>query len=193
MREVKVNIGVSNRHVHLTEDVFKKLFGEDAVLEKQKDLTQPGQFAATAKVTIKTEKSTIENVRVLGPLRDYNQVEISKTDAFKLGVNPPVRDSGDLAGSASVTLIGTVGEVTLEEGCIIATRHIHLTPEDVVKYGLEGKTSVNVRVDGDKGGILYNVSLKVSDSYWFEMHIDTDDANGHLISQGDVGTIIIDD
>ncbi len=193
MREVKVNIGVSNRHVHLTDDVFKKLFGSDAVLEKQKDLTQPGQFAATAKVTIKTEKSTIENVRVLGPLRNYNQVEISKTDAFKLGVNPPVRDSGDLAGSASVTLVGPAGEVTLEEGCIIATRHIHLTSADVVKYGLEGKTSVNVRVDGDKGGILYNVSLKVSDSYWFEMHIDTDDANGHLISQGDIGTIIIDD
>ena len=193
MREIKVNIGVSNRHVHLTEDVFKKLFGENAVLEKQKDLTQPGQFAATAKVTIKTDKSTLENVRVLGPFRNYNQVEISKTDAFKLGVNPPVRDSGDLAGSASVTLVGPAGEVTLEEGCIIATRHIHLTSADVVKYGLEGKTSVNVRVDGDKGGILYNVSLKVSDSYWFEMHIDTDDANGHLISQGDIGTIIIDD
>lgn len=193
MKEIKVSIGVSNRHVHLTEEVFKKLFGEDAVLEKQKDLTQPGQFASTSKVIIKTEKSTIENVRVLGPLRDYNQVEISKTDAFKLGVNPPVRDSGDLEGSASVTLIGTVGEVTLDKGCIIASRHIHLTPEDVVKYGLEGKTSVNVRVDGEKGGILYNVSLKVSDSYWFEMHIDTDDANGHLISQGDIGTIIIDD
>ncbi len=193
MREIKVNIGVSNRHVHLTEDVFKKLFGENAVLEKQKDLTQPGQFAATAKVTIKTDKSTLENVRVLGPFRNYNQVEISKTDAFKLGVNPPVRDSGDLDGSASVTLIGPAGEVTLSEGCIIATRHIHLTPDDVVKYGLEGKTSVNVRVDGDKGGIFYNVSLKVSPDYLFEMHIDTDDANGHLISQGNVGTIIIDD
>ena len=88
MKKIDVSIGVSNRHVHLTEEVFKKLFGEEAFLEKQKDLTQPGEFASTSKVTIKTEKSVIENVRVLGPLRKYTQVEISKTDAFKLGVNP---------------------------------------------------------------------------------------------------------
>lgn len=193
MNKIDVSIGVSNRHVHLTEEVFKKLFGESAVLEKQKDLTQPGEFASTSKVTIKTEKSVIENVRVLGPLRKYTQVEISKTDAFKLGVNPPVRDSGDLDGSESVTLIGPNGDVLLDKGCIIATRHIHLTSEDVKKYGLEGRKFVDVEVDGLKGGLLKNVSLKVSDNYSFEMHIDTDDANAHLIGQGSIGKIIIDD
>ena len=193
MKKIDINIGVSNRHVHLKEEDLKKLFGEDFTLEKVKDLTQPGEFASNAKVTIKTEKSIIENVRVLGPTRNYTQVEISKTDAFKLGINPPVRDSGDITESAKVTLIGPAGEIELNEGCIIATRHIHLTNEDVLKYGLEGLKYVDVLFEGEKGGILKNVSLKVNDNYVFELHIDTDDANAHLISQGDIGTILIGD
>lgn len=193
MRKIEVNIGVSNRHVHLKMGDFKKLFGEDYNLEKVKDLTQPGEFSSNAKVTIKTEKSTIENVRVLGPIRNYTQVEISKTDAFKLGINPPVRESGDIIGSEKVTLIGPAGEVELNEGCIIATRHIHLTNEDVLKYNLQGLKYVDVLLEGEKGGILKNVSLKVNDNYIFELHIDTDDANAHLISQGDIGTILIGD
>lgn len=193
MRKIEVNIGVSNRHVHLKMGDFKKLFGEDFNLEKVKDLTQPGEFSSNAKVTIKTEKSTIENVRVLGPIRNYTQVEISKTDAFKLGINPPVRESGDIIGSEKVTLIGPAGEVELNEGCIIATRHIHLTNEDVLKYNLQGLKYVDVLLEGEKSGILKNVSLKVNDNYIFELHIDTDDANAHLISQGDIGTILIGD
>ncbi len=193
MEKIEVKIGVSNRHVHLNEENFKKLFGEDAILEKAKDLTQPGEFASTSKLTIKTMKGEIDNVRVLGPLRSYTQVEIAKTDAFKLGLNPPVRESGDIKGSEKVTLIGPKGSVDLNEGCIIATRHIHLTNDDVVKYNLQGKKFVDVAVDGLKGGILKNVSLKVSDNYIFEMHIDTDDANAHLINQGDIGTILIGD
>lgn len=193
MNKIDVKIGVSNRHVHLKEADFKKLFGENAVLEKAKDLTQPGEFASNSKLTIKTVKDKIENVRVLGPIREYTQVEVSKTDAFKLGINPPVRESGDILGSEKVTLVGPAGEIELSEGCIIATRHIHLTESDVIKYNLQGIKYVDVLIDGSKGGILKNVSLKVNDNYSFELHIDTDDANAHLISQGDIATILIGD
>ena len=192
MEKIEVKIGVSNRHVHLKEEDFKILFGNNFNLEKIKDLTQPGEFASNCKLTIKTEKDFIENVRVLGPLRNYTQVEISKTDAFKLGINPPVRESGDITGSEKVTLVGPEGTIDLDEGCIIATRHIHLTNDDVKKYNLEGKKYVDVYVKGLKGGLLRNVSLKVNDNYVFELHIDTDDANAHLINQGDIGYIIKD-
>ena len=188
---MEVKIGVSNRHVHLCERDFKILFGDNYELEVKKELVQPGEFASNSVVTIKTDKSEIGNVRVLGPLRSYTQVEISRTDAFKLGVNPPVRDSGDLAGSESVTLVGPNGSVVLSEGCILATRHIHITPDEVHKFGFDGLKSVNVKLLGEKGGILYNVQLKVGSNYAFEMHIDTDDANAHLVSSGDIAEIII--
>ena len=134
---MKVSVGVSNRHVHLTEETYKELF-DGIDLEIVKELTQPGQFASNLKLTIKTEKSSIENVRVLGPLRKYNQVEISKTDAFKLGLNPPVRDSGYLEGSSPITLEYNGKEVYLDKGCIIPTRHIHINPDEVEKFGLTG-------------------------------------------------------
>lgn len=187
---MKVSIGVSNRHVHLTKDHLIKLFGEDYELLKRNDLSQPGQFASTALVTLKTEKGAIENVRVLGPLRNYTQVEISKTDAYKLGLNPPVRNSGDLDNSESITLVGPNGEITIDNGCIIATRHIHILPEQMKQYKLEGKETVSVRVGGEKGGILENVYLKVSDKSFLELHLDTDDANAHLIKNGDIAEIL---
>ena len=187
---MKVSIGVSNRHVHLTKEHLEVLFGNNFELEKRNDLTQPGQYATNSLVTIKTEKNQIENVRVLGPLRTYTQVEISKTDAYKLGLNPPVRDSGDVKGSSPITIIGPVGTLKLEEGCIIPTRHIHILPSQLKMYELEGKDKVSVRVYGEKGGILNNVNLKVSEDSYFELHIDTDDANAHLIKTGDIGEII---
>ena len=187
---MKVSIGVSNRHVHLTKDHLIKLFGEDYELLKRNDLSQPGQFASTALVTLKTEKGAIENVRVLGPLRNYTQVEISKTDAYKLGLNPPVRNSGDLDNSESITLVGPNGEITIDNGCILATRHIHILPEQMKQYKLEGKETVSVRVGGEKGGILENVYLKVSDKSFLELHLDTDDANAHLIKNGDIAEIL---
>ena len=187
---MKVSIGVSNRHVHLKEEHFKILFGNNFKLEKKNDLKQPGQYAATSVVTIKTEKSEIGNVRVLGPIRPYTQVEISKTDAYKLGLNPPVRDSGDLKGSSPITIIGPNGVVELDEGCIIPTRHIHILPSQVSLYGLEGKDIVSVKINGEKGGIISNVHLKVSDEAFFELHLDTDDANAHLIKNGDIGEIL---
>ena len=136
---MKVSIGVSNRHVHLTKEHLEILFGSGYELKKKVDINQPGQFASTDVVTIKTEKSEIDRVRVLGPIRDYTQVEISKTDSYTLGLNPPIRDSGDLKGSAPITIMGPIGRVDLEEGCIIANRHIHITPKQMEYYNLVGK------------------------------------------------------
>ncbi len=187
---MNVSIGVSNRHVHLTKEHLEILFGKDYKLEKKSDLNQPGQYSSTSLVTLKTEKDEINNVRVLGPVRDYTQVEISKTDAYKLGINPPIRNSGDIKGSSKITIIGPKGRVDLNEGCIIATRHIHILPKQVKAYNLEGIEKVNVKINGEKGGIITNVYLKVSDESYFEMHLDTDDANAHLVKNGDIGEIL---
>lgn len=191
---MEISIGVSNRHVHLTEEDFKILFGENAVLERVKELTQPGEFASNYFVTLKTEKGSIDKVRVLGPVRKYTQIEISKTDAYKLGINPPVRESGDVEGSAPITIVGVVAEVEKKEGCIIASRHIHATYEDAAKYGLDESKKYLVKVSGIKGGIMNNVSVKISDNYLYEMHVDTDDANAHFIDKNNnIGQIIGED
>lgn len=189
---MKVQIGVSNRHVHLKKEDLEKLFGENYELEVIRSINQPGQFASNSFVTLKTEKTTIDHVRVLGPLRDYTQVEVSKTDAIKLGINPPIRTSGDILNSSPITLIGPKGEVKLEYGCIIADRHIHITPKQMEMYGLTGKDKVNVLLSSEKGGIIFNVDLKVADNSYFEMHLDTDDANAHMIKQGDIAEILED-
>ena len=187
---MKVNIGVSNHHVHLCEADFNRVFNNRVML-KDRDLTQIGEFASNLRVTLKTDKGIIENVRVLGPLRSYTQVEISKTDAYKLGLNPPVRDSGDLGGSENITIIGD-NEVLVSECCIIANRHIHANKEDLIKYNLDPNKKYRVRVSGEKGGTLDNVHIKVSDNFVFEMHIDTDDANSHLLNTGSEGIIVED-
>ena len=187
---MKVSIGVSNRHVHLTKEHLEILFGINFELDKKNDLTQPGQFASMSVVTLKTQKSEINNVRVLGPIRDYTQVEISKTDAYKLGLNPPIRNSGDLDGSCPITIIGPKGSVDLDKGCIIPTRHIHILPEQLKLYNLENRDTVDVKINGEKGGIISNVHIKCADESFFELHIDTDDANAHLIKNGDIGEIL---
>ena len=176
---MKVKVGISNRHVHLKEEHINILFGESLI--KIKDLSQPNNFISNNFLTIKTEKSSIDNVRVVGPSRDYTQVEISKTDAYKLGINPPVRTSGDILNSETVTLIGPKGSITTD-GCIIADRHIHITNEDKLKYKLKDK--VYVKIDGVKKGII-EVNLKVSDDAFFELHLDTDDANAFLLNNDD--------
>lgn len=187
---MEVTIGVSNRHVHLKQEHLELLFGENYELEIKNGLVQPGQFASTSTLTIKTEKSEIPNVRVLGPVREYTQVEISKTDAFKLGLNPPIRESGNLSGSAPIELIGPNGSIKLEEGCIIANRHIHISKKQRKELGLENVEKVSVRLEGEKGGIIDNVFLKPGEDSVLEMHLDTDDANAHLIKTGDVGKVI---
>lgn len=187
---MEISIGVSNRHVHLTKEHLEVLFGKGFELKNLKNLHQPTNFVSDSFVTLKTEKDVIEHVRVLGELRGYTQIEISRTDAYKLGINPPVRDSGDLAGSTPITLVGPNGEVNLNEGCIIATRHIHITPSQMKEFGFEGKEEVSVKLPGEKGGIIDHVHLKVSELSYFELHLDTDDANAHLIKEGDIGEIL---
>lgn len=185
---MNVNIGVSNRHVHLTKEDYITLFGNDEI-KKEKDLTQTGEFASSSKVSIATNKSTINNVRVLGPFRGYTQAEISKTDSFVLGVNPPIRNSGDIEDSEVVTIIGPAGQIT-KQCCIIAARHIHINPTDREKYGLTGKDTVSVKIGNEKSSIIDNVFIKESEIGVFELHIDTDDANACLIKNGDIGIIL---
>jgi len=188
---MKVSVGISNRHVHLTEKHLEILFGNGYELEELKSLKQPGQFASNEKVTIETPKSKIEGVRVLGPVRPYTQVEVSKTDAIKLGIEPPVRDSGKLEGSSPITIIGPNGKIELEEGCILATRHIHITPKEKEEFGLSDVSKVCIKVNGEKGGILDNVYLKVADESYFELHLDTDDANAFLLKNNDEVEILV--
>lgn len=189
-RSLNIPVGVSNRHVHLTKESVDILFGKDYELTKKNDLTQPGQFACNETVTILTPKSQIEKVRVLGPIRKYNQIEISKTDAYKLGLNPPVRRSGNIKGSAPITLIGPKGKIDLEEGCILATRHVHISKEDALIHDLVDNEEVYLVKEGEKGGIFDHVFIKVMDEAFLEVHLDTDDANSFLICQGDIVTIV---
>ena len=187
---MKISVGVSNRHVHLKKEDLEVLFGKGYKLTLFKDLKQIGQFASTDKVIIKTEKSEISSVRILGPVRNYTQVEISKTDAFKLGINPPIRTSGDLKNSSPITIVGLKGTLNLTEGCIIADRHIHITPKQRAEFGLNDLEEVSLKVNGIKGGVLEHVHLKVDDNAYFEVHLDTDDANSHLINDGDIVEIL---
>lgn len=172
-----VPVSISARHVHLQKEHVEILFGKGYQLTKYKDISQPGQYACNEKVTLKGPKGMIENVRVLGPVRNQTQVEISRTDARKLGIDPPVRASGDLQGSAPITIIGTKGKIDLIEGCIIADRHIHMNPKEAQEYGVKDQQKVSVLVEGEKGGIMGQVTIRVSDKYALDMHIDTDDAN----------------
>lgn len=188
---MKVTIGVSNHHVHVTKEHLDILYGEGYQLTPKKTLNQIGQYASEETVTIQTKKSEMHNIRILGPVRPYTQVEISKTDAIKLGLNPPLRESGEVKDSSPITIIGPKGTVELTEGCIIATRHIHITPEEAKEKGLENVKEVQVRVDGPKGGIMDHVSVKIAPNSYYEMHIDTDDANAHFLSNQDEVEIII--
>lgn len=180
--KIYATIAVSNRHVHLTKETYNLLFDEPITMKKP--LNQIGEFASNQTLTIKTAKSSMENVRVLGPFRKYNQVEISRNDAYKLGINPPVRQSGDLEDSETITLIGPKGEVTLNNACIQAERHVHMNPSKAEELGLKNEDLVKLIVTNDKGGIM-EAFVKVSDNGFYEVHIDTDDANCFLLNTGD--------
>lgn len=181
--EGDIPVGVSNRHIHLTKEDMETLFGAGYELTHLKDLSQPGQYACKETLTIVGPSlRPIENVRVLGPLRKASQVEISRTDSFTLKVKPPVRESGSLAGSAPITIIGPKGVVSLKEGCIIANRHIHMSPEDGAKYGVNDGDYVTVDAVGERRTRFYDVQIRVSDKFRLEMHLDTDDANAAGLS-----------
>lgn len=176
------HIAISNRHVHLTKEVYSELF--DETLSIKKPVGQIGEFASNQTLTIRGPKGEIKDVRVMGPNRSYNQVEVSKSDAYKLGLNPPVRESGDLEGSEDITLISNKGEVTLNSACIIAERHVHMNEKKAKELKLSNEDIVNIRVNSDKGGMM-EAFVKVSDNGFFEVHIDYDDANAFLLKNGD--------
>ena len=178
----KILVGISNRHVHLTKEVYDMLFDEEISVKNY--LNQPGEFASNQTLTIMTPKSKIENVRVLGPFRKYNQVEISKSDAYLLGINPPVRTSGDLNNSETITLVNNDKSITLTNACIIANRHIHMSEAKAEELGVVNNQPINIKVDGDKGGIMTTYAKVTHDGY-FELHIDRDDANAFLINNND--------
>lgn len=185
---MQVKIGVSNRHIHLCKEDFDILFG-NIEMEKVKDLVQKGEFASNLVVEIATEKSKISKVRLLGPLRPYTQVEISKTDCYALGIDPPVRNSGDLSSASVVTIIGPNGTVT-KPCAIIANRHLHINHDDRIALGLENIEKIQIKAGSLKSAILDSVYIKETKEGVLELHLDTDDANANLIKSGDLADLI---
>lgn len=172
-----IPVGVSNRHLHLSQADLDTLFGSGYQLTPIKDLSQPGQFACKETVTICGPKGAIEKVRVLGPVRSKTQVEILAGDCFKLGVTAPARLSGDLVGSPGITIVGPKGSVQTAEGLIVAQRHIHMTPSDAAYYGVHDGQIVNIEIEGSRGGTYANVAIRANDASALECHIDTEEAN----------------
>ena len=186
----QVPVGVSARHIHLTQEHVEELFGKGYRLTKKKDL-MGGQYACNETVTVVGLKlRAIENVRVLGPVRKASQLEISATDAMKLGVAAPIRESGNIAGSAPVAVVGPKGVIYLKEGCIIAMRHIHMSPADAAAAGVHDGDIVSVKADNERGTVFNQVKIRVNDSFTLEMHIDTDEANASGICTGQKVTIL---
>ncbi|MCD7805558.1 MAG: phosphate propanoyltransferase [Oscillospiraceae bacterium] len=175
---MKFIVETSARHVHVTQEALEVLFGAGATLTKKKDLSQPGQFASEQRVTIVGPKKELPNVSILGPCRNAVQVELSATDARSIGITAPIRESGDLGGSAPCKVVGPCGEIEISEGVIVAKRHIHLTPEDAETLGVKNGDNVWVRVDTpERSAILGDTVCRVSSSYATAMHIDTDESN----------------
>ena len=170
-------VSVSNRHVHLDAAALRCLFGEGYTLTHQKDLVQLGQYACRETVTLVGPKGSIENVRILGPLRSVTQVEVSRTDCFKLGIPPVLRMSGDIAGTPSLTLVGPKGTLKIAEGVIVAMRHLHVPTELADTFELKNGGFVSLITRGERPAVLMRVAVRVSDKALFEAHVDTDEAN----------------
>ncbi|MBY0754595.1 phosphate propanoyltransferase [Clostridium sardiniense] len=185
LEKYKIPIGVSNRHVHVSQADLEVLFGKGYVLTKKSDLKQPGQFAANETVTIRCQKGEFKKVRILGPIRERSQVEISLTDSFRLGIKAPIKESGHLENTPGVELIGPNGSVKIEQGTIVALRHIHMPPEYAEKIGVKDKEIVEVETLGEREGILGNVLVRISDKFSLEMHIDIDEANACALKNND--------
>lgn len=185
-----VPIGVSNRHIHLSRSDMDVLFGPGASLTRKKSMKQPGQFAAEETVTIRGPKGEISRVRVLGPFRKESQIEISVADGFTLGIKAPMRMSGELDGSAGLEVVGPQGTVKLDQGVIVAQRHIHMLPESAKLLGLNNGDTVDVEIKGPRGGIMSNVAVRTSEAFALEMHIDIEEANAFGLKNDDVVRII---
>ena len=190
--ERPVLVETSARHVHVTREALDILFGEGYQLTKKKDLSQPGQFACEERVQVIGPKSSFPAVSILGPERPETQVELSASDARSIGVKAPIRESGDVKGSAPCKLVGPAGEVEIKEGVIIAKRHVHMTPEDAEKYGIENGQIVSVKVETEGRSLIFgDVVARVSTKYALAMHIDTDESNAAFCTPGLIGEILL--
>lgn len=188
--QFQIKLGISARHLHVTQKHLEILFGKGATLTPMKYLVQPGQFAAEEKVTLVTAKGNLPNLRIIGPLRPQTQVELAIADARKIGLNPPIRNSGDLNNSAAVTLVGPKGQVEIKEGVIIAARHLHLAPATAEKYGIKDKDIVKLVFPGERALTFDNVFTRVSTACADEVHIDTDEGNACCAENDMLVTII---
>lgn len=189
--ENKVLLETSARHVHVTDHDLQVLFGKGYALTKKKDLSQPGQYASAERVDVVGPKRTLSGVSILGPTRPSTQIELSLTDARTIGVSAPIRESGDIAGSAGCKLVGPCGEVTLSEGVIVAKRHIHATPEEAARLNVSDKEIVSIKVTtADRSTILGDVVIRVSPKFALAAHLDTDEANAAAISGDIFGEVI---
>ncbi len=186
-------VGVSNRHLHLSQSHLEILFGQGYALKTLKDLTQTGQFAAEETLTLQGPKGDISKVRILGPVRPDTQIEISMTDSFKLGIKAPVRESGQIENTPGATLLGPAGSVVLEKGVIIASRHIHMHTSDAEKFQASNGQVVAVATQGPRAIIFKNVVIRVRHDFVLDFHIDTDEANAAGISNCDLVTVLSED
>lgn len=185
-----IPVGISNRHIHLSQADLDTLFGVGYQLANTKDLSQPKQYACKETLTIAGPKGAIEKVRILGPVRNETQVEILQADCFKLGIKAPVRMSADLTGTPGLTLIGPKESVILTKGAIIAQRHIHMTLEDAVRLGVADGQQVTIQVDGLRGGTYAHVAIRANNTSALECHIDTEEANAMNLSANSTITIV---
>lgn len=190
--EKTILVETSARHVHLTQADLAILCGPDFVMQSVRPLSQPGQYVANIRLTLVGPKRAIENVVVLGPVRPASQVEVTLTEARMLGLTPPIRESGDIQGSSPIKIVGPKGEITLTQGCIIAKRHIHMTPQDAMTFGVKDKQVVAVKIlsPQQRNTILGDVIVRVRQDFALAMHIDTDEANAAGL-QGDAQGIIL--
>lgn len=187
----QILVETSARHVHLSREHLDILFGKDFELSVKKDLSQPGQFACNERVDICGPKKGLSGVSILGPVRSASQVELSMTDARSMGLSAPIRESGDIAGSAGCTLVGPCGKVEITEGVIVAKRHIHMTPADAAEFDVKDKDVVSVKVQTDGRSLTFgDVVVRVNDNFALAMHIDTDESNAGCVAPGTMGTLI---
>ncbi len=188
----QIPVSLSARHIHLEKSDFHKLFGEDASLTPLNSLSQPKEYACEEVVDLIGPKRAIYGVRILGPFRKETQVEISRSDGYVLGINPPTRQSGNLAGTPGVHLLGPKGAITLEKGVIFAARHIHMSPKDAQRLSVNDKQVVAVKFPGTRAGILDEVMIRVHPDYSLELHLDLDEGNALALNNGEMGTLITD-
>ena len=188
---MKVQVGISNKHVHLSQKDLETLFGPGAELTVKKELVQPGQFASEQLVDIVGPKKTLTGIRVLGPVREESQIELALTDARTIGVKAPVKESGKLEGTPGIKVVGPCGEIELEHGVIAALRHVHLSPEEAAQAGVKDKDMISIRLEGPRAVTFDEVLVRVKDNFVAECHLDTDEANAAGIGPDAVCELIV--